>query len=643
MNTHSISDILSFHTLVVGSGAAGLRASECLYDLGCRDTALITVGVGLGTSFNTGSDKQTYYKLSLSGSERDSVREMAQTLFDGQAVDGDTALCEAASSAASFFHLTELGVPFPTNAYGEYVGYKTDHDPRRRATSAGPYTGCMMAKALEKTVRAKDIPIFERMQAIKLLVENERVAGLVCLDLDKLTDAERRYRVFRCANIIWATGGPADMYKCSVYPVSQSGATGVAFAAGAAGRNLTEWQFGLASLRPRWNVSGSYMQALPRVYSSDADGGDEREFLQDCFADRSEMLSMLFLKGYQWPFDARKAKVGSTRIDLMVYREQQRGRRVFLDYRNNPGKTEIWPETLSDEARHYLKSAGAFADTPIRRLSLLNQPAIDFYREHGIDLEKQPLEIALCVQHNNGGLAVDADWQTNIKGLYAAGEAAGTHGVYRPGGSALNAGQCGALRAALSIAALKTALPDEKSFSGTAAAALEALRRREREWQNGSADAESVYRQAQADMDAAAGPVRSERGLEKLLADTDARLRLTLRVSDVSGLSKAYALMQTLLCQKVYARAMLDYMRRGGVSRGSALYLDADDTASEGRYRLKDDTFGKTVQEIRLTGDTEEITWRNVRPIPSEDDSFEQVWRSYRQREMEIHKNAQNR
>ena len=111
MNTHSISDILSFHTLVVGSGAAGLRASECLYDLGCRDTALITVGVGLGTSFNTGSDKQTYYKLSLSGSERDSVREMAQTLFDGQAVDGDTALCEAASSAASFFHLTELGVP----------------------------------------------------------------------------------------------------------------------------------------------------------------------------------------------------------------------------------------------------------------------------------------------------------------------------------------------------------------------------------------------------------------------------------------------------------------------------------------------------------------------------------------------------
>ena len=34
----------------------------------------------MGTSRNTGSDKQTYYKLSLCGSDGDSVREMADTL-----------------------------------------------------------------------------------------------------------------------------------------------------------------------------------------------------------------------------------------------------------------------------------------------------------------------------------------------------------------------------------------------------------------------------------------------------------------------------------------------------------------------------------------------------------------------------------
>ena len=54
-----------------------------------------------------------------------------------------------------------------------------------------------------------------------------------------------------------------------VYPSSQFGASGLAFEAGVKGKNLTEWQYGLASLKPRWNVSGSYMQALPRVVSTD--------------------------------------------------------------------------------------------------------------------------------------------------------------------------------------------------------------------------------------------------------------------------------------------------------------------------------------------------------------------------------------
>ena len=93
--------------------------------------------VNAGTSRNAGSDKQTYYKLTLSGGEGDSVREMAQTLFSGGAMDGDNALVEAALSARGFLHLCDLGVPFPQNRYGEFIGYKTDHDPRQRATSVG--------------------------------------------------------------------------------------------------------------------------------------------------------------------------------------------------------------------------------------------------------------------------------------------------------------------------------------------------------------------------------------------------------------------------------------------------------------------------------------------------------------------------
>ena len=54
-----------YHTLIIGTGCAGYNAADRLYDLGVRDIAIITEGRTTGTSRNTGSDKQTYYKLSL--------------------------------------------------------------------------------------------------------------------------------------------------------------------------------------------------------------------------------------------------------------------------------------------------------------------------------------------------------------------------------------------------------------------------------------------------------------------------------------------------------------------------------------------------------------------------------------------------
>ena len=68
-----------------------------------------------------GSDKQTYYKLSLAGSAADSPADMAKDLFAGGSVDGDVALAEAANSVSCFMRLASLGVAFPTNRYGEYV------------------------------------------------------------------------------------------------------------------------------------------------------------------------------------------------------------------------------------------------------------------------------------------------------------------------------------------------------------------------------------------------------------------------------------------------------------------------------------------------------------------------------------------
>jgi len=98
--------------VIIGSGCAAFSAACFLHDFGVRDFALVTEDISAGTSRNTGSDKQTYYKLSLAGDDSDSVGEMARDLAGGMDVDGDIALCEAAGSIKCFYRLVQMGVPF---------------------------------------------------------------------------------------------------------------------------------------------------------------------------------------------------------------------------------------------------------------------------------------------------------------------------------------------------------------------------------------------------------------------------------------------------------------------------------------------------------------------------------------------------
>lgn len=626
------------NTAVVGSGAAGFNAADRLWKLGQHDILLITENRIGGTSRNTGSDKQTYYKLTLSGGDPDSVREMAQTLYEGRCVDGDIALCEAALSTQCFLKLVELGVPFPRNRYGEYIGYKTDHDPRRRAISVGPYTSKQMTECLERAVQNDGVPVLDKMQVIRVLSENDTVCGLLCLNAAAQDDAER-FVLIRCKNVIYATGGPAGMYADSVYPFSQYGATGLALEAGAKGKNLTEWQYGLASVAPRWNVSGTYMQVLPRVYSTESDGSDEKEFLMDFFNDVHDMLSKLFLKGYQWPFDVRKVADGSSIIDILVYLESCKGRRVFLDYRTNPVSGAFDYKSLLPEARVYLEKAGACFGTPIERLAHMNQPAIDFYRDKGVDLYTQPLEIALCAQHNNGGLGIDCWWQTNVKSLFAVGEVAASHGVYRPGGTALNAGQVGSTRAAQYIAArCQGEAPD--CFDTAAASALKEMSELANSCTAETGNVRTLWKQASAAMSRCGAAIRDEEQIREYCKVVQTQLKnfhTIVRVSNRGELAMAYRLRDMLLSQQAYLTAMVDYRAHGGKSRGSALYTDRKNGTKPFAHLPDTFTFAldkneqPLIQELRYENGICKTDWREPRPIPEDDDFFENVWRSYRE------------
>jgi len=647
----------AFNTIVIGSGAAGLNAAVRLHEHGQADVAVVTERFGAGTSANAGSDKQTYYKLSLSGDRADSAADMARDLAAGGSMHGDIALAEAQGSLEAFFHLVALGVPFPHDRFGAYAGYKTDHDPRQRATSAGPLTSKLMFEKLAAECRRRGIRVFDGHEAVALLVEGRggrrKVLGAVALDRTKLGSADRGFVLFNAVNVVAATGGPGGMYEHSVYPASQTGSHGLLFEAGAAAHNLTESQFGLASTEFRWNVSGTYQQVVPRYISTDARGGDEREFLNGYFPDMGSLATAVFFKGYQWPFDPRRASDGgSSLIDVLVYEETVvKGRRVFLDFRTDPrGGGRLAPFTpalLGREAFAYLERSGALMATPIARLRKMNPPAVALYKAHGIDLGREPLEIAVCAQHNNGGFRASIWWESNVRGLFPVGEVCGTHGVTRPGGSALNAGQVGSARAALFIARRRAGRP--LADAAFVRAAGEFVRAK-REWaeavlareRKGSLVPAACVAEVRRRMSAcgavvrSAASVRAETALARVLW---LRARRELRVASPRELPRAFKALDLALTHAVYLEAIAEYLDRGGKSRGSYLVPDAAGSpphpllGERWAFALAgpDDLVGRNILEIRLDGrGRARKRWVPVRPIPPADGWFETVWDDYR-------------
>lgn len=617
--------IYDFDAVVIGSGCAGYNCADWLYDLGYKNIAIVTEGKNAGTSRNTGSDKQTYYKMSLAGDAGDSVMSMAQTLFDGGAMDGDVALCEAANSIKCFMKLANLGMPFPTNDFGEYVGYKTDHDPYCRATSIGPYTSKMMTEVLEASVEKKGITILDNTQVIKILEDNASVTGLLAIECGKSDGVE--YVAIRAPHVVLATGGPAAIYADNVYPLSHTGNSSLALEAGAVLGNLAEWQYGLASIDFRWNVSGTYQQVLPRYISIDGDGV-EREFLKDYFETPTEMLKNVFLKGYEWPFDVRKIH-GSSYIDLLVYHESViLGRDVYMDFRREPWGLEGGFGILDEVSYSYLKNSDALISLPIERLRKMNPRAISLYLDHGIDITKQPLRVAVCAQHNNGGVRIDSNWQTSIKGLYAVGEAAGSLGIFRPGGTALNSCQVGSMRAAEHIVyqsdnAVSASFEQILSRAVSEADALIAATRAD---VSTLAAMRERYGKRMSRSFAFLRDIPAMNEAVKLIERDAAEFERDNKWSDYAEIPALFKNLDIIRMQQAVAAAILYTAEHFG-SRGSGFVLDG--TAFMDRMPIPEDASGRgQVVTVRRSGGIE-IKCIDVRPIPDRELWFEKVWNKF--------------
>ncbi|NYJ09819.1 succinate dehydrogenase/fumarate reductase flavoprotein subunit [Rhizobium leguminosarum] len=634
--------------VVVGSGAAGLRAAVEMKRR-ADDVVIMSQSAWGGTSACSGSDKQTLHTANTAD-QGDNYRAMARAIRSGGAMDEDTAYAEAVGSSRMMASLQFLGLPLPQDPLGGTLRYQTDHDEVGRATSCGPRTSRLMVKVLAEEAIRLAVPFYNQTTAVKILTEGEgadrHVVGILAMRAGGRTEENPLgIALYATDVIVLAAGGPGELYRDSVYPNGCFGSLGLALEAGVELVNLTESQFGIGTRREGfpWNLSGTYVQAIPHIYSLDADGV-EHHFLAQYYRSTQELASNVFRKGYQWPFHAtRMLDFGSSLVDLAIASETAAGRRVFMDFNRNPlpvpGDQPFSLERLDEDVRLYLGKAGAGQDMPIDRLKHMNPLAIELYRRYKIDIAAEPLEFAVNNQHMNGGVMVDTWGRSNLAGCYAVGEAAGTHGVTRPGGAALNAGQVFGTRAAEHISAsgiAKRAAAGEISAIAEAdiTKLLAALRA------ESPLIVKSIRSEVQARMSEKAGIICDQESVGQALMEAR-KLNADIRAEGVAYGRAAEAVRgvqwrHMALASEAVLTALDFFIRNGGGSRGARAICDAEGESlphanagplEEYRFRRESDTHRHEQIVVRLEGDEIRLSTRANRTLDEDAKSFfERDW-----------------
>lgn len=624
--------IYQCEALVLGSGAAGMRAAVEAYRRGI-DVLVASTGLFSGTSACSGSDKQTLYTASTDY-RGDNFVKYAESLCSGGAMDFSTAYVEAIGSNDAVGGLQFMGLPLPHDDQGAILRYQTDHDEAGRATSCGPRTSKLMVKVLFEEALTLGVRILPGASGIRIVKETvhgkERVCGVIALHRDEKRN-DYGLIFIQCENLIIATGGPGELYRDSVYPHHCYGGLGLALEAGIELCNLTESQFGIGTPRTKfpWNLSGTYVQVMPRVYSVD-EAGNEIHFLKRYYRTTREMVSNTFRKGYQWPFHStRMLDYGSSLFDLAVFLECQAGRKVYLDFLRNPepvNEGEAFSlDDLDRDVRSYLENNDALLDLPIDRLRRMNPLAIELYKMHGTDVREEPLEFTMNNQHMNGGILIN-DWgQTSLSGCYAIGEAAGSHGVTRPGGAALNSGQVFGKRVAIAIKRSRLEReefsPNEANVAGQIAKALSDANRFLSN-PNGLSP-KVVKAEIQARMSDYAGIICSQAGVA--LAMVDARelsVKIEergLSVSSASLVGQAFRWQQMAWVSLAVLTALDHYIKNGGGSRGArAICSEAGTRCPEAshedlsRFRFVEERSEDREEKLVVCRDGERIAVRAI-------------------------------
>jgi succinate dehydrogenase / fumarate reductase, flavoprotein subunit len=440
--------------IVVGGGLAGLAAAIKIAEAGGHVDLFSIVPVK--RSHSVCAQGGINAAKNLKGEGDTTWQHFDDTIYGGDFLANQPpvkAMCEAAPAIIDL--LDRMGVTFNRTPEGLLDFRRFGGTLYHRTAFAGATTGQQLLYALDEQVRRYEaegrVTKFEHWEFLSAVLDNNRVCrGICAMDLRSM-----EVRTFPADAIIMATGGIGAIFGKSTNSVVCTGSAQSAL-----------YQQGC------FYANGEFIQVHPtsipgedklRLMSESARGEGGRVWVPKKKGDKREWKSIpeserwYFLEEWYPKYGNLVPRDVATRAIHKVVYEHDLGidgqPMVYLDL------THIDRETLNRKLEGILEIYEKFV---------------------GDDPREVPMKIFPGMHYTMGGLWVDFNQATNIKGIFAAGECEyGYHGANRLGANSLVSCIYGGFVAGPQ--AVLYAKNNTKSTDGVSSTVYEAERKRQEE------------------------------------------------------------------------------------------------------------------------------------------------------------------
>ncbi len=376
--------------LVIGGGSAGCAASLMAAENGANVILLTKLRLGDSNSVMAQGGIQAatkdfdspmlHYLDVIGGGHFDNIPELVKALV----LDGPDVID----------WLVNMGVMFDKDKEGSLTVKPGGGTCRPRMHSARDYTGAAIISVLRDEVlnRPDKIKLIEYSPAVEIILDDEgKCAGAVIYHLEN-----KDYHIIKAKSTVIATGGYGRLHIKDFATTNHYGATAdglvIAYRAGAKLLYMDSVQY---------HPTGA-------VYPEQIVGFLCTEKIRGMGGQPVNKEGELFV----FPLEPRDVESAS-----FIRECQERA----LGIRTPTGRLGVWLDTPIIEAIN--------GEGTIKK----NLPAMHRqFKRFGIDMTKEPILVYPTLHYQNGGIAINDRCETNIPGLYVAGEASGgVHGRNR--------------------------------------------------------------------------------------------------------------------------------------------------------------------------------------------------------------------